>query len=89
MIFKAVGNDEKKTSGDYLEQFHESMMKSSTGRNGTRFQSRLIQRFRNKQNDLDMNTCVPVLVELVKEKDAEIVKLRNEIDQVGTTIKSI
>jgi hypothetical protein len=62
------------------------MMTSSHGRYVTKFQSRLYQNFRNEQNDLNINTCVPVLVELLKEKDAEIVKLRNEIDEVGKII---
>ena len=59
------------------------MIRSSHGRYGTRFQNRSNQRFRNKKEDLDINACVPVLVELLKEKDAEIVKLRKEIDEVG------
>ena len=62
------------------------MMKSSSGRYATKFQSRSYKKIKNEQNDLDITTCVPVLVELLKEKDAEILKLRNEIDQVGKTI---
>ena len=61
------------------------MMKLSYGRYGTRFQNRSNRRFTNTQDNLDISTCVPVLVELLKEKDLEIVKLRNEIDQVGSS----
>ena len=80
---------ERKTSGDYLEQFHQSMMTSSSGRYTTKFQSRSYKKFKNEQNDLDITTCVPVLVELLKEKDAEIVKLRNEIDQEISRVPEI
>ena len=56
------------------------MMRSSYGR--SRFQNRLLnKKFNTKQDDI--STCVPVLVELLKEKDTEIVKLRNEIDHVS------
>ena len=58
------------------------MMKSS-GRYRKGFLNRSNQRLSNKKDELDVNTCVPVLVELLKEKDAEIVKLRAENDQVG------
>ena len=57
------------------------MVRSSHRRYGARFQNRTNQKFRNK-DDLDINACVPVLVELLKEKDSEIVKLRKEIDEV-------
>ena len=82
-------SSERKTSGDYLEQFHQSMMKSSSGRYATKFQSRSYKKFKNEQNDLEITTCVPVLVELLKEKDAEIVKLRNEIDREISRVPEI
>ncbi|XP_028404416.1 angiomotin-like protein 1 isoform X2 [Dendronephthya gigantea] len=81
-------NGEKETSADYLEQFHESMMKSS-GRYRTRFLNKSNQRLCNTKEELDINTCVPVLVELLKEKDAEIVKLRAEIDQIMSRLSEM
>lgn len=49
----------------------------------TKFQKKINQRFKERQESLDINTCVPILVELLKEKDMEIAKLRKEIDQVS------
>ncbi|XP_046853659.1 angiomotin-like isoform X2 [Xenia sp. Carnegie-2017] len=71
-------NGENKISNDFSEQFHDSMLRSSLGRTATKFEDRFHQR-KNDRN-APMNSNVSVLIELLKEKDAQIMKFREEIN---------
>lgn len=54
------------------------MLRSSLGRTATKFEDRFHQR-KNDRN-APMNSNVSVLIELLKEKDAQIMKFREEIN---------
>lgn len=77
-------NQKAVASLDDLDQFYESMLKSCS--RSTRTLNKSLnsqkQRFANQTSEMDNPTCVPVLVKLLKEKDAEISSLRKEINQI-------